>query len=71
MSTNTTAEEPRRTFLTYREVSEWTGIPRGTWQYWFHIQRVPHIRLGPRLVRFRRADVEAFLESLRVPASDG
>ena len=44
--------------LTYREVSALTGIPVGTLKYWVHIGKVPHVRTGPRMVRFS-ADVLA------------
>ncbi len=51
--------------LTDREVARLTGRARSTLQK----DRVsgtgiPFVKLGPRLVRYRRADVEAYLSAL-------
>jgi excisionase family DNA binding protein len=40
-----------------------TGIRRSTLYALVHEQRIPHVRLSGRLVRFRRADLEGWLAS--------
>lgn len=47
--------------LTYREVSRRYNLPPGTLYTLVREARIPHIRLGRRLVRFRRDDVEKWL----------
>jgi excisionase family DNA binding protein len=47
------------------------GIHPRTLDLWQNQRRIPFIKLGPGrrgLVRFRRADLEAFLQSHRVEA---
>ena len=48
--------------LTYDEASKLLAIPRGTLQWMVHENRIPHIRRGPRTVRFRLDDLEAWIE---------
>ncbi|MBI2376599.1 MAG: helix-turn-helix domain-containing protein [Deltaproteobacteria bacterium] len=55
--------------LTYRRLSELTGIPIGTLKSWVHHGRIPHVRLGPRCVRFRAEDIEAWLAAGYRPAT--
>lgn len=50
---------------TYDDVAEWSQTPRS------HVERlvakrlIPHLRIG-RYVRFRREDVESYLNTVRV-----
>lgn len=54
----------------YSEAAALLGVPVGTLYSWTHLKKVPHIRLGPRLVRFSRAGLAAWLRNLTVqPAS--
>lgn len=43
--------------LTYRQVAAFLGVPLGTLYSWVHANRIPHVRFGPRLVRFSRGQV--------------
>lgn len=52
--------EPRE-LLGYREAKDILGVPLGTLYAWVHARRIPHIRLGPRLVKFRRSELEQWL----------
>lgn len=52
--------------MTYAEAAEFVGVPVGTLYAWVNQRKIPHFRLGPRLVRFHRADVRAWLEQRRV-----
>ena len=54
--------------LTYGDVERITGVPRTTWRVWVHLQRVPHVRFGPRTVRFRRAEIERWIAEHAVAA---
>lgn len=60
---STTSDEK---LLTYDQVATEFSIPRGTLFYWVARQVIPFIRLGPRTVRFRRADLRRWLESRTV-----
>lgn len=55
--------------LTYTEAAAFLNVPRGTLHAWVHDRRVPHVRLGPRTVRFVRADLDAWVAQRRVDAS--
>ncbi len=45
--------------------AEWK-VPRGTLYYWVARGKIPHVRLGPRSVRFRRHELRHWLESRSV-----
>lgn len=53
--------------LTYDEVAAWLNLPRGTLSSLVHRNAIPYIRLGPRIVRFSRAALEAWLEERSRP----
>jgi excisionase family DNA binding protein len=53
--------------LGYGEAAGLIGVPRGTLYAWVHDHRIPHVRLGARLVRFRRKELEAWLSERHVP----
>lgn len=56
-----TMAEPQP-LMTIDEVSQYTRIPRGTLYNWRHLgEGPPSLTLGRR-VRYRREDVEAWLE---------
>jgi excisionase family DNA binding protein len=50
----------------YPEASRLLGVPVGTLYAWACQKRAPHIRLGPRAVRFNRLELERWLASKRV-----
>jgi excisionase family DNA binding protein len=52
--------------LTYDEAARYLGVPKGTLYSLVSTQRIPHVRMGRRLVRFRKADLEAWLAAHRV-----
>ena len=57
--------------LDKRQAAKLIGIHPRTLDLWQNQRRIPFIKLGPGrrgLVRFRRADLEAFLQSHRVEA---
>jgi predicted DNA-binding transcriptional regulator AlpA len=60
-----TAHDPS-SLLSPQALSAETGIPVGTLQQWRYLGRGPaYIKLGQH-VRYRRSDVDAWLESQRV-----
>jgi len=61
------AESP---LLTYDEVSSQYKIPKGTLYWWVRRRSIPFVRLGPRSVRFRRRDLEKWIESRVVRPQD-
>ena len=45
----------------YSEAAAILGVPVGTLYAWVHHRRVPHVRLGPRLVKFSRVGLGRWL----------
>ncbi|MGC9261860.1 MAG: helix-turn-helix transcriptional regulator [Phycisphaerae bacterium] len=56
--------------LTTREAAQLIGCTEGTLEVWRCTKRyaIPHIRIGARMIRYRRAALEAWLESRTVSA---
>ena len=55
---------------TYEEASAITGLPVGTLYALVSRLQIPHYRLGPRLVRFDRRELEQWLRARHVAASE-
>lgn len=53
--------------LRYREAAEYLGIAEITLRRWVSERRIEHLKVG-KAVLFNPADLEAFIESNRVPA---
>ena len=49
-------------YMTYDHLSEFLQMPKGTLYALVHQKRIPHIRIGPRTVRFRKQAIEKWLE---------
>jgi excisionase family DNA binding protein len=50
-----------RDLMTYPEVSQLLGLKPGTLYCLVAQSRIPHVRLGPRLVRFSRTALQAWI----------
>lgn len=57
--------------LCYADASRILGVPIGTLYAWVNQRRIPHLRFGPRSVRFRREDLNRWIAEHRVAARDG
>ena len=55
--------------ITYDEAAKRLGFALGTLYALVHAGRIPHVRLGKRLVRFSRAELQRWLDSHSVPAA--
>jgi excisionase family DNA binding protein len=64
------AESNEKLLIGIRELSELTGIAGGTLYHWAAAGRVPCVRFSARCLRFRRAEVEAWLSSLSTPVEE-
>ncbi|WP_438033750.1 helix-turn-helix transcriptional regulator [Sorangium sp. So ce204] len=54
--------------MDYGAAAAFTGLAQGTVRAMVCRRQIPHLRLGPRLVRFRRSDLEGWLrERLVLP----
>jgi excisionase family DNA binding protein len=53
--------------LTYIEAAEFTGIAVTTLYTMVCRKQIPHVRLGKRLVRFPRAELDAWMRERFVP----
>ena len=56
--------------LTAGEVAKLTGFAEGTIRHFVSQRRIPFIRISSRCVRFRRSDIETWLEKLLVRSAD-
>jgi excisionase family DNA binding protein len=54
--------------LTAAEVAALTGFAEGTIRHFVSQRRIPFVRISARCVRFRRSDIESWLERLLVPS---
>jgi excisionase family DNA binding protein len=54
--------------LTIQQLSELTGFSKGTLYHWVSQHRIPVVRLSSRCIRFRRSDIDAWLQEQFVPA---
>lgn len=52
-------------YLTYRDLSQWLGVPEGTLRNWRYRGVGPPATTLVGLVRFHRADVEEWLKAQR------
>jgi len=57
--------------MTYSQVGEATGLPAGTLYAMVARKMIPHLRLGKRLVRFRRVELERWLAERSVAVETG
>lgn len=55
-----------RVFLNYADAAAYLRLPVNTLYSLVSRKQIPHHRLGPRLVRFRLADLNAWLEARAV-----
>ena len=52
--------------LGYRDAAALLGVPLGTLYSWVNKRSIPHFRLGPKLVRFSRAELVHWVEARSV-----
>ena len=50
--------------LTIRQLAEWTGLAVGTLYRLSSEKRLPVVRLSCRCIRFRRRDIQRWIEEL-------
>jgi excisionase family DNA binding protein len=55
--------------LDYRGAAACTGLPVGTLYALVSHRRIPHLRLGPRLVRFSSLQLREWLATHSIPDS--
>ena len=55
--------------LSNAAAAEYLGVTPSTLRTWVSKRRVPHCRVGGRLVRFRLSDLDRFLENSFVEAA--
>jgi excisionase family DNA binding protein len=57
--------------LTYKEVAELLNVKVGTVYSWVARSEIPHVRLGRRVVRFPREQVQQWLAARLVNPGQG
>ncbi len=55
----------------YKDAAALLGLPIGTVYALVSQRRIPHVRLGRRLVRFRRRDLQLWIQERGVAAMGG
>ena len=60
-----------KTYFGYARLAEITGIKLETLYAMVHEKRIPHVRLGRRLVRFCATDIDAWLAAKAVGVDEG
>jgi excisionase family DNA binding protein len=63
-------EQNEKLLLNVTEVAELTGFAIGSLYRWISEGRLPVIRISARCVRFRRSDIEAWIEQKAVLQRD-
>ena len=59
-------EAPQGEYITIQEMAGWLRISRGSaWSLVFEKAEIPHLRIGDRMVRLARADVEEYIRRCR------
>jgi excisionase family DNA binding protein len=53
-------------YLSYQQVSSAYGIGLSTLYSMVRRKQIPHVRIGPRFVRFRRSELDAWLNERSV-----
>ena len=54
-------EDRDDSLLTYTDVARVFNVRKNTLFTWVACRAIPHLRLGPRSVRFRRSEIEQWL----------
>ena len=60
------AGKPHETLLDYATVSKMINVSVGTLRWLVHDRRIPHLRFGPRTIRFERRAIERWIAERRV-----
>jgi excisionase family DNA binding protein len=53
-------------YLDYEQAAKLIGVPKGTVFAWVRAKKIPHRRLGPRLVRFDKQELEKWINERTV-----
>jgi|LSQX01.2.fsa_nt_gb excisionase family DNA binding protein len=57
-----------KALLTAEELAVKLGVSKDTIRRWRRSGKLPSVKLGERMIRFRPSDVEAFLQTNQEPA---
>ncbi len=57
-------------YLTYDAAAAYLGLTKATLYRWVRQRRVPHHRVSGRTVRFRKADLDAWMDGRRRGGAD-
>lgn len=63
LPSNDVADADTETPVGYGGAAKTTGLNRPTLRWLVHEKRIPHVRVGPRLVLFRVSELKAWLEA--------
>ncbi len=66
-----TSVDPNDQIVGYHGAHDVTGLKLGTLYAMVKERRIPHVRLGPRLVRFSVAKLRAWMEANSVAPTSG
>lgn len=54
-----------KVYATPKELSEFLNVPIKTIYGWIYQNKIPYIRIGPRLIRFDLVEIEKWISSKR------
>ncbi|MFN0251722.1 MAG: helix-turn-helix transcriptional regulator [Kofleriaceae bacterium] len=57
--------------IRYKQAAEYTGVPQGTLRSMVSMKTIPHIRIGPRMVLFDTAQLDAWIAERMVSPMAG
>ena len=57
-----------KALMNYQETAEMLSVKLGTLYAWVCERKIPHIRLGTRLIRFDRSEIERWIDNSHVEA---
>jgi len=64
-----TIEQPDNEWLTPQEAADYLKVKRQTLVRWAKEGKVPKYHMPPRFTRYKRTDLDAFLEQFRTQAA--
>lgn len=64
------ADDLMKELMNIEETAAYLGVKTGTLYHWISEARIPVIRLSVRAVRFRKSDLDKWLDELTSPCTD-
>jgi excisionase family DNA binding protein len=63
-------KDEKNDLLSYKEAAKILRLPLKTLYYLVKKRKIAHYRLGPKMTRFSRTEIQYLIESSKVPSID-